>query len=84
MSARGRAIKHRGIALGIAAISTPGDTWYRVKFGRCLCVVRVGALSREWLDAYLRYFRSIGNADRAAELRAQWLQSKKRRHEART
>ena len=70
-------MKHRGVVLGLAAISTPGNLYYRIRVGRQLAVVRVEWLPREWLNAYMQWLKSRGLSKEAAALRTEWLAAPK-------
>lgn len=67
--------KHRGIVLATPRNGVNG--YYRVKAGRVICLKRIEALDREWLDAYVAWFKSRGRHSDAVELRARWLSARK-------
>lgn len=70
---------HRGIRLGVWSRSRPDEPRYRVRVGRSLALVTVAALSREWLDAYLGWYKVASEHGRAGELRQRWLAARKLR-----
>jgi len=72
-----RTRKHRGIALGIWALSPPDRTYYRIRIGRSLALAPVAGLTREWLDVYIHWHEARGRYAESLALRSQWLATDK-------
>jgi hypothetical protein len=69
--------KYKGIALGC---SRHTDAWrFRVRIGRELGVCGLGALPRDWLDAYVDMLTAARRHADAARLQQEWLARPKRR-----
>lgn len=69
--------RYRGIRLGIWTWSGPSASRYRIRIGRSLALVLLEALPRDWLDAYLAWYRERGWDAEAHALREQWLAARK-------
>lgn len=67
-------MKHKGITLGRWARD---PSYFRVRAGREIAVARAAGLSREWLEAYVQWFRSRGEPQEAMKLKAEWMRAQR-------